>query len=212
MNGGLNLIAQAMNWSAAQDRNFVFGQPLTATNLNTLYGAVGTSSTAAAATDTKLGAEVYRVLCTDAVVSGAVITWDFFFGQTQGNATLWEVGVFGQAGLLQPTLTSQITSGSTITSLPVTALASAIPANATVILGYNTSQQQVLTVTNAGAVQGATSIPISGSPSANATYAVGAVVGYLTGTLLDHTVLGSSIVKGSSQTMSMELDITLSSN
>lgn len=59
------------------------------------YGAVGTSSSSPAVTDTQLGTEIAR-----AVVYGTpsrtanVVTIEFYFGPTEANGTLTEFGAF----------------------------------------------------------------------------------------------------------------------
>ncbi len=60
------------------------------------YGAVGTSSTAAAAGDTQLGAETARQTITYSR-SGTTGTYSVFFNTSEANATLAEVGFFGGA-------------------------------------------------------------------------------------------------------------------
>lgn len=63
------------------------------TNYPTHCG-VGTSSTAVAAGDTALTAEVVRVAITRTFQVSAVSNLDTFFSESQGNGTLWESGLF----------------------------------------------------------------------------------------------------------------------
>lgn len=62
--------------------------------LANVYGAVGTSATAPAATDTRLGAELGRVVLGTNSRAANVVTMDFFFNTSQGNGTLAEAGLF----------------------------------------------------------------------------------------------------------------------
>lgn len=60
----------------------------------TIYGAVGTSSTAPASTDTALGAELARVALASSSRSANVVTMDFFFTTATGNGAWAEAGLF----------------------------------------------------------------------------------------------------------------------
>jgi hypothetical protein len=141
-------------------------------------------------------------------VSAGLLTYDFFLPTSLGNGTIAELGTFAAANLLTPTLSAQITSGTTgITTLSISGLVGTIPSGATLTLGYGTTTVQ--TVTTTGQVTtGASSIPVS-SFTASATFAAGANVGYAPGTLIDRAVLGSPITKTSAQTMTVDLSLTL---
>jgi len=60
--------------------------------------AIGTDATAAATTDTALGAEVDRNAIVTDFATGAVATFKAFFGKSEANGnTIAEVGMFDQA-------------------------------------------------------------------------------------------------------------------
>lgn len=63
-------------------------------NSSNIYGAVGTSATAPAATDTQLGAELARVLLGANSRLTNVVTMDFFYNTSQGNGAWTEAGLF----------------------------------------------------------------------------------------------------------------------
>jgi len=101
---GLNLVAQVFNWSGVQAENVPqqLGQPSAALSTveltSDLYGAIGTSTTAAAATDVQLGSEVQRTIVSQASVANNVVTWLFYFPPTTTVATITEAGVFANGG------------------------------------------------------------------------------------------------------------------
>jgi hypothetical protein len=61
------------------------------------YCAVGTSGTAVAAGDTQLGTELFRKLISVRSVSNNVATFETFYNESEGNGTLAEAGLFGDA-------------------------------------------------------------------------------------------------------------------
>lgn len=61
------------------------------------YCGVGTSAVAPALSDTALTTEIFRKLVSVRSVSGNVATFQTFFTTTEGNGTLREAGLFGDA-------------------------------------------------------------------------------------------------------------------
>jgi hypothetical protein len=103
------------------------------------------------------------------------------------------------------TLTSQINSGVTISSLSVAALPQAVNQGDTLVLnGVNGSQN--LTVGTGGAVAGATSIPISGGPSASYTYPI------TTTTVSDTSLDGDAVFLNNEIPTAGTFIITMNSN
>ena len=74
------------------------------------YGAVGTSSTAAASSDTQLGAELTRKVISSRDVVSNVAYSTVYFAASEANGTLREVGFFcqGTAAANSGTLMSRI--------------------------------------------------------------------------------------------------------
>ena len=70
------------------------------------YAAVGTSATAPAAGDTKLGTELYRKAIAGASNVSNVLTVDAFYDETEANDTLNEAGIFGDGSASQATGTA----------------------------------------------------------------------------------------------------------
>ncbi|MFJ5532502.1 hypothetical protein [Streptomyces sp. NPDC093261] len=208
---GLNALAAALNWAFIENYNATWGNPFTATsgNLGDVYGAVGTSATAPAAGDAALGFEIGRQLVTNSAYGANQLTLSFFLPTTLGNGNLVEAGVFVGAGLVLPTLTSGLISGTGYTSLPVAGVTKDIPSGSTVTLGYATSQVQQVT-TAADTPVGATTMTVN-SFTANANYAAGQYVAYTPGTLLDHATFSPAIPKNDAQTSTLQLTLSLAS-
>jgi len=61
------------------------------------YCALGTGSTAPVAGNTTLGTEIFRKLVSVKSVSANVATFQTFFTSSEGNGTLGEAGLFGDA-------------------------------------------------------------------------------------------------------------------
>jgi len=80
--------------------------------LSNIYGAVGTSATAPASTDTQLGAELARVVLGTNSRSSNIVTFSFFFNTSSGNGTWAEAGLFLNA-------TSATNNGSLLSHLAV---------------------------------------------------------------------------------------------
>ena len=207
VNVGLNLIAQALNWTFVQNQNASWGSPFTAlTNLGDLWGACGTDATPTLASATGLNAELGRAIVSAGGMNGPQVIYDFFLGISQGNGTIQEVGMFAQAGATQTTLTTSLASGSNYGSFSVGATPAAIPAGSTIIVGYGTTQTQSW-ITTGNTPQGSTTINVL-NQNANANYAAGSAVAYLFGTMLDRTVI-PAITKTSSMTGILEVTLTL---
>lgn len=203
---GITLLAQGLNYALVLAENTAWGNPYTAP-IGAMYGAVGTSSTAASAGQTALLAEVGRAVVSNAAVGATTLGYDFFFPTTLGNGSLREVGVLGAANLLTPALTSAVNSGSTYTSLAVGGVVGTIPTSTALTLGYGSGTTQTVT-TSAPVAIGATTIAVS-SFVASATFAAGSLVGYAPGTLIDRAVLASPVVKTAAQTLTLNLTLTL---
>lgn len=204
---GIALLGQALNYALVLDENASWGSPYTPP-VGAMCGVVGTSSTAVAAGQTALGAEIGRALVSNAAVAASTLGYDFFFPTSAAIGTIAEVGAVGAAAYLAPTLTAARNSGSTYTSLPVAGLTGTIPAGASLRLGYGTGTTQTVTTTSQ-AVAGDSSIAVS-SFTASATFAAGAVAGYVPGTLIDRAVLAVPVAKSAAQTMTLSLTLTLS--
>lgn len=204
--GGIALLAQALNYTLILTENAGWGSPYSAP-VGALYGAVGTSATAASAGQTALLAEVGRAVVSNAAVSSATLGYDFFFPTTLGNGTLAEAGVLGVATLVTPVLTASVNSGSTYTALTVGGVVGAIPTSAPLVLGYGTGTTQAVT-TSAPVSIGDTSIAVA-SFVASATFTTGTLIGYIPGTLIDRAVLATPVTKTTAQTMTMNLTLTL---
>lgn len=218
--GGLNLLAQALNWSFIQNQNTSWGSPYSSLpNLGDAWGACGTSNTAASSAQSGLVSEIGRSIVSNSAVSGAQISYDFFLGTTQGNGAIAELGMFSQAGMVTTSLTTGLTNGqSGITALNVNALAlppagsagpsaiTAVPNGGLWIIGYGSAQTQVVTA-NGGSTNGNTGISVN-SFTANAAYPAGTPVVYLYGTMIDRTVI-TPITKTSSETGILEVTLTL---
>ncbi len=209
---GLNILAPAINWALIQNYNTSWGSPFSSSqgNLGNVYGALGNSLTTPLAGDTVLGFEVGRSQVTSATGTAPTLTFSFFFGTTQANATLNEAGVFVQATQTATALTTGLTAFQTYTSIAVGALSAAIPNGATMIVGYGNAVTTQLVVLSAPAALGATSISVT-SFIANASYAIGAAVVYNTGTLFDHALVTSPPTKTNAQTATLSLNLTLQS-
>ena len=97
-NQGVYQLGTAVNWIAAEDQNVNMGSPLSPSFLYPIYGAVGSSSTAALATDTQLGSELGRAVVSNAGASGGLVVWSFFYGTTVSSWSITEAGVFVSGG------------------------------------------------------------------------------------------------------------------
>ena len=93
-NQGVYQLGTAVNWVAIEDQNTNMGSPLSPAFLYPIYGAVGSSSTAATSTDTQLGAELGRTVVSNAGASGGLVVWSFFYGTTVSSWSITEAGVF----------------------------------------------------------------------------------------------------------------------
>lgn len=99
---GFTQMAQALTWSGIEDQANSLGVT-SPTYLAPLYGAVGSSSTAATKADTQLGAELSRVTVgaggsTPASPTVASLTtWLFYFPNPTVTWSVNEAGVFAQA-------------------------------------------------------------------------------------------------------------------
>ena len=81
----LGLTALANQWTG-------LSSPTTMTHL-----AVGSGTTTPAISDTALQTEIVRVTPDTKSVSGGVITVEHYYGTTEGNGTIAEVGLFNQS-------------------------------------------------------------------------------------------------------------------
>lgn len=210
---GLNIIASALNWSFIQNYNAGWGNPFSSAsgNLGDIYGAIGTNATTPAAGDTVLGNEVGRELVTTGTDSANVLTYQFFFPTTAGNGTIAEMGVFAQASTQQVTLSTGLTLNQTYTSISVSATTATIPSGASLILGYGSGNGQTQTIVTSGTTTAGSTTINTSSFIANNSFAVGSVVAYNTGTLLDHALLSPTVVKTSGQTATLNFSMTLQS-
>ena len=84
-------------------------------NLTNIYGAVGTSATAPASSDTQLGAELARVILGTNSRASNVVTMSFFWPTSAGNGTWAEAGLFlgatsaaNNGSLLSHTVVSEV--------------------------------------------------------------------------------------------------------
>jgi len=223
VNGGLALLALGLNWALMQNQNTSFGSPYSAagSNLGDCWGAVGTSSVvpAAPSSQTGLQAEIGRAILSNDAVSVNQIILDFFYGVNTGNGSIVEAGFFAQGGLVQPTLTVGLASGSNYTSLSVTSVVlppagaagasviTSIPTGSTLIIGYGTGQTQLVTTT-APITNGNTTISVT-SFNANANYGSTSAVAYVYGTMVDRTTFATPVVKTNTQTALLEVVLTL---
>jgi hypothetical protein len=208
---GLNALAPALNWALIQNQYTSWGSPYASSsgNLGNVYGLVGTSNSAVSAGQTSLVAEIGRVLVTNSAVFTSQLILDFFFPPTVANGTIYELGTALAASYVAPTLTSGLTSGTPYTSLSVSGVTADIPSGSTVTLGYGTATTAALTTTSDTPI-GATSMAISSyTPTAN--WATGLLVAYTPGILLDRAVLATPVPKLASQTMTLQLSLTLES-
>lgn len=99
---GLTAFAAALVWSGIQDQAASLGVT-TATYLTPLYGAVGSGTGTAAASDTALFAELGRETVGAGAYSPAtpsipaLVTWLFYFPAPASSWTVKEAGVFAGA-------------------------------------------------------------------------------------------------------------------
>lgn len=93
--------------------------------LTNIYGAVGTSATVPASTDTQLGTELARVVLGTNSRAGNVVTLQFFYNTSQGNGTWTEAGLFlgASAGVNSGNLLSHVAVSETKTNLLTATLA-----------------------------------------------------------------------------------------
>lgn len=205
---GIAALAEALNYALIVAENASWGSPATAP-FGAFYAAVGTGTSTPVAGNTKLSAEIGRAIVSNYAVSAEVLTYDFFFPTTLGNGTIHEIGTFGAADYIAPLLNSALTSGNSYTSLALSGLVGTIPSGSALVVGYSTGTTKSVTTT-AEVTTGATSVSVS-SFTANANYAAGSLVAYKPGTLIDRAALGSAVTKTSSETMTVELELTLES-
>ena len=206
---GLNAIAPALNWAFIQNQNTAWGNPYAASsgNLGNVYGLVGTSNTAPSSGQTALAQEIGRALVTNSATFGAQVTLDFFFPPQNANGTIYELGTALSANYVGPLLTTALTSGTPYTSLAVSGVTADIPSGSTVTLGYGTTTTAALTTTSDTPI-GATTMAIS-SYTPSTSFAAGSVVAYTPGTLFDRAVLTTPVTKLASQTLTLQLALTL---
>lgn len=206
---GLNALAPALNWAFIQSQNTAWGNPYAASsgNLGPVYGLVGTSNTAPASGQTALVAEIGRALVTNSAVFSNQVTLDFFFPPQSANGTIYELGTALMASYVGPTLTGALASGTPYTSLSITGVTADIPSGSTVTLGYGTGTTATLTTTSDTPI-GATTMTIT-SYTPSTTFAVGSTTAYTPGTLLDRAVLATPVTKLASQTLTLQLSMTL---
>lgn len=208
---GLNALAPALNWALIQNQNTSWGSPYASSsgNLGNVYGLVGTSNTTPSAGQTALVAEIGRALVTNSAVFSSQLILDFFFPPSAANGTIYELGTALSAGYVAPLLTSGLASGTPYTALAISGVTADIPSGSTVTLGYGTGTTATLTTT-ADTPFGSTSMAISSyTPTSN--WASGQLVAYTPGVLLDRAVLSTPVPKLASQTMTMQLSLTLES-
>jgi hypothetical protein len=208
---GLTALAPALNWALIQNQNTSWGSPYasSAGNLGNVYGLVGTSNTAVSSGQTALVAEIGRVLVTNSAVFTSQIILDFFFPPSAAIGTIYELGTALSASYVAPLLTSALTSGTPYTSLAISGVTADIPSGSAVTLGYGTATTGALTTTS-DTPTGATTMAITSyTPTAN--FAAGQLVAYTPGTLFDRAVLGTPVTKLASQTMTLQLSLTLES-
>lgn len=207
VSGGLNILTQALNWVIVQNQNASWGSPFTAfTNVGDAWAAVGTSSTAPSGGQTALGAEIGRAIITAGAYAANQLVYDFFLGTTLGNGAITEIGMFLQANLITPSLTSALVATTNYSSLSVTSTVADIPSGSVLTIGYGTAQtQQVTTISDTP--PSSTTISVA-SFTANANYAGGTLVAYTPGVMLDRTTFGA-ITKTSSMTGVLEITLTL---
>lgn len=213
--GGLNTLASALNWAFVQNYNTGWGSPFSASsgNLGDVFGAVGSGVATPVAADTGLANEIGREILTTGTNTSNVLTYQFFFGTSAANGTISEVGVFANATNTTSALTTGLTQNQTYTSLAVTALPAQIPGGSTITLNYGGAQAAGATqsvVTSATASVGATSISVT-SFAASATFPIGTVIAYNTGTLIDHALISPTVTKTANQTATLNLALTLQS-
>lgn len=96
---GVAQLSASIVWAAAQDQNVAMGSPLTPQTMFPIYGAVGSSSTAANSADAQLGAELGRVVVVEAASSGFQVLFTFFFPTTAIDWAITECGVFVSGSL-----------------------------------------------------------------------------------------------------------------
>lgn len=240
-NLGLQNLCFGFIYNLVQNQNQGWGFPISSAfaNLGNCYGAVGTSSTPATATDVALGNEVSRTLVTNAaVVATNTFELDFFFGTAQANGTITEAGMFTSAYSLPTTLTSPLVNGTNYTTLAVNPWPlsnTLVPggfgnaellAGTIILIGYGNTTPIQYAQLSTTVMSGATSVPITavggGTFTANAAYAVGTTVEFgpnASGTtsaigggqIFDHTIFTSSTVKNSAETATLGLQLTFTS-
>ncbi|MGW7001438.1 hypothetical protein ACWGCW_01075 [Streptomyces sp. NPDC054933] len=206
---GLNAITPALNWAFVQSQNTAWGNPYTATsgNLGNVYGLVGTSNTAPSSGQTSLVAEIGRALVTNSAVVTNQVVLDFFFPPQSANGVIYELGTALSANYVAPLLTTALTSGTPYTSLAISGVTTDIPSGSTVTLGYGTATTATLTTTSDTPV-GATAMAIT-SYTPSTAFAAGSIVAYTPGTLFDRAILTTPVTKLASQTLSLQLSLTL---
>lgn len=82
---GKNAIADGLRGTTANNKGII------------TYCALGTGVTAPGASDTALQTEIVRKTISTRTVSGKIATFKTFFNQNEGNGSLKEAGLFGDA-------------------------------------------------------------------------------------------------------------------
>ncbi|MFF4403581.1 hypothetical protein [Streptomyces sp. NPDC001404] len=206
---GINALAPALNWAFVQSQNATWGNPYTAASgsLGSVYGLVGTSTTAPTAGQTTLGAEIGRALITNSAVIVNQVILDFFFPPQSANGVIYELGTALGASYVGPALTTALVSGTPYTSLAITGVTADIPSGSTVTLGYGTATTATLTTTSDTPIGASTMAVTSFTPTTS--FAVGSVVAYTPGVLFDRAVLTTPVTKLASQTLTLQLSLTV---
>jgi hypothetical protein len=78
--------------------SFLIGSP----GAGITYLAIGTGTGTPATTDVALGTETFRKILTTRTTTGAAATFGLFLDTTEGNGTIREIGLFGEAATVAP--------------------------------------------------------------------------------------------------------------
>lgn len=112
--GQIKTVAEVPNLVVTAGKGYIASRMKDTTATAMSHMAVGTSSTAAAAGDTALGAEAARVSLTSTTVSGGVVTYVASFPAGTGTGALVEAGILNASSagtLLCRTVFSVINKG-----------------------------------------------------------------------------------------------------
>lgn len=232
---GLTQLAGALIYNMVVNQNSGWGLPVPTSyaNLGNLWGALGTGLTAPTTNDVALANEIGRSLVVNAaVISTGVAEVDFFFGTSQANGSIAEFGVFMNSYFNTTTLSAGLTNGTTYAALTVspfliTVNGGSIPAGTILEINYGATSPTQYCKTSATVASGATSVPITntagGSFVAASNFNVGAVVALgpngsgvtqptaLAYTMFDHALAAATVIKNSSETATLGLQITFTS-